>query len=594
MLCAALLAAVNRHVPRWLADTVAISAAGLTLAGSLWLLKVSAAQTIVYWFGGWIPRNGAAIGISLAIDPFGAGLAAFAALLVLAALITSIHYFDSIGTIYHVLMLSFLGAMTGFALTGDLFNLFVFFEMMSAAAFALCGYKTEEAGPLEGALNFAVTNTIGAFLALSGLGLLYGRTGALNFAQIARSIGTSSDGLVVTAFVLIFCGFGIKAALFPFHFWLADAHAVAPTPVCILFSGVMVELGLYAIARVYWTIFQASLSPHTRDVRALLVAIGIITAVVGALMSFAQRHIKRLLAFSTISHMGLLLIGVALLVPRALGGAAIYLLGHGTGKAGLFIGAGIILHRLGTVDELKLYGQGKKLSGMAAAIALLALGLCGVPAYSTFLGEVMIDSSAEKLGYSWISYIFIFASIVTGAAVLRVIGRLYFGWGPKRDQSRSQEGEVDEGQETTGQHGEVPIIMYGPLIFFLLLGIALNFVPGFRSANFVAAARFQDQAGYAARVLDFNTPPLPASGPLDPLLAGIIRGLVATLGAILLALATLFRDRLPVLRAEQMESWLARIMAPLRSLHSGIVGDYVAWLTFGVAGLGGLFFWLIR
>ena len=129
-------------------------------------------------------------------------------------------------------MLVFLAAMAGFCLSGDLFNLFVFFELMGAAAYALTGYKVEAQGPLEGALNFAVTNSVGAFLALTGLTLLYARTGALNLAQIGRALsGHPADGLVITAFVLLTAGLLIKGAVVPFHFWLDDAHAVAPTPV---------------------------------------------------------------------------------------------------------------------------------------------------------------------------------------------------------------------------------------------------------------------------------------------------------------------------------------------------------------------------
>src|SRR6185369_8985389 len=99
-------------------------------------------------------------------------------------------------------------------------------------------YKSEQPGPLQGALNFAVTNTIGAFLVLTGIALLYGRTGALNMAQIGRTLGSQADPLVLAAFTFLTCGFFVKAAVLPFHFWLADAHAVAPAPVCVLFSGI--------------------------------------------------------------------------------------------------------------------------------------------------------------------------------------------------------------------------------------------------------------------------------------------------------------------------------------------------------------------
>src|ERR1051326_3614368 len=120
--------------------------------------------------------------------------------------------------------------------------------------------------------------------------MLYARTGALNMAQIGRALSNQSDALVITAFVFILCGFYVKAAAFPFHFWLADAHAIAPTPVCLLFSGVMVELGVYAVARVYWSIFDGPFAVHRPAVMALLLTVGAITAILGAVMCFGQRH----------------------------------------------------------------------------------------------------------------------------------------------------------------------------------------------------------------------------------------------------------------------------------------------------------------
>src|SRR5438309_561007 len=425
LLAAAFLAAVNRHVPRWLADTFALLASISTCAGCALLMLQSSPQTIVYWFGGWAPRSGAAIGISFVIDPFGAGLAAFAAALVTLALIFSLRYFDSVGTLYHVLMMAFLGAMCAFCLTGDLFNLFVWFELMSAAAFALCGYKTEQAGPLEGSLNFAITNTIGAFLVLSGIGLLYGRTGALNMAQVGRSLGNTADGLVVVALVLILCGFAVKAALVPFHFWLADAHAVAPTPVCILFSGVMVELGLYAVVRVYWAVIDGPFAAHRAALRDLLLVVGALTAVVGGIMCFGQRHIKRLLAFSTVSHVGLMTIGFACLSYAGLAGTALYVVGHGLAKSALFIVSGILLHRFGTVDELELHGRGRELRFTGIVFVVAAFMLAALPPFISFAGEHSIEGAAEDLHQSWVAWAFFFSSVLTSGAVFRVAGRVF-------------------------------------------------------------------------------------------------------------------------------------------------------------------------
>src|SRR5579862_189022 len=253
----------------------------------------------VYWFAGFRPAHGVSIGIDFEAQPLSAGLACLAAVLVTAAMTFSWRYFEQASTWYHALMLTFLAGITGFCLTGDLFDLFVWFELMGVSAYALTAYRPEERGPIQGALNFAITNSVGAYLSLSGIALIYGRTGALNMAQIGVAIARHpADRLVVVAFVLVISGLLIKSAIVPFHFWLADAHAVAPTPVCVLFSGVMVELGLYAIARVYWSMFGQALG-HQHVITAVFVTLGLLTAIVGALFCFRERHLNRMVASST-------------------------------------------------------------------------------------------------------------------------------------------------------------------------------------------------------------------------------------------------------------------------------------------------------
>jgi Proton-conducting membrane transporter len=205
-----------------------------------------------------------------------------------------------------------LGTTPGAVSSSGTIALISFFVGLEVAAYALTAYRPEERGSLQGALNFAITNSVGAYLSLSGIALIYGRTGALNMAQIAAYIDRHPpDGLVTVAFLLVIAGLLIKSAIVPFHFWLADAHAVAPTPVCVLFSGVMAELGLYGIARVCWSVFGQALG-HREAISHVFVALGVLTAVVGALFCFRERHIKPLLPFSTISHAGMFLGGIAL------------------------------------------------------------------------------------------------------------------------------------------------------------------------------------------------------------------------------------------------------------------------------------------
>lgn len=592
LLVAAALAATS-SLPgvgrRRVADTVAIATAAAVTVMCVLLLLQAAGAPIVYWFGGWRPRHGVALGISFAIDPFGAGMAALAALLVTASLVFSWRYFVEIGNLYHVLMLVFLAAMAGFCLTGDLFDMFVFFELMGVAAFALTGYKIEEGGPLQGALNFAVTNSIAALVILSGVGLLYGRTGALNLAQIGHTLAAQpAGGLVIVAFVLITAGFFVKAAVVPFHFWLADAHAVAPTPVCVLFSGVMVELGLYAVARIYWTVFAGVLGAHETALRTVLVAAGVLTALLGAVMCPLQQHLKRLLAFSTVSHVGVFLLGIALLTPLGLTGTAIYVLGHALTKGTLFLCTGIVIHRFESVDIGHLHGRGRAIPYTGALFAVAGLALASVPPFGMSPGKGLIEDAAASAGYPWITVVLIVVSVATGGAVLRAAGQVFLGWGPREeDQAAAQEGDQKE-PETEQGRDKTPAVMYLPALALLVAAFVLGVLPGLGHRTEVAAAQFQNQSAYTAAVLGVHT----AQGhvaplePADPTVSSVLTGLGSAAGAVAFALLALFRRRLPAVLRQTVGSLVAPVIAALRAIQSGHVGDYVAWLTVGVAAFG--------
>jgi multicomponent Na+:H+ antiporter subunit D len=499
-----------------------------------------------------------------------------------------------VGTLYHALMLAFLGGMAGFALSGDLFNLFVSFELMGVSAYALTAYRIEERAPIQGAFNFAVTNSVGAFLALTGIGLLYGRTGALNMAQIGVALRHGpADGLVLAAFVLIIAGLLVKASIAPFHFWLADAHAVAPTPVCVLFSGVMVELGIYAAARVYWTVFDGALAPHRGTVRAVLLAMGLLTVVVGGLMCVGQHHLKRLLAFSTISHAGALLAGVALLTPLGLAGAAIGVVGHGLVKGALFLCTGVLLHREGTVDEGELMGRGRQVPVTGVLFAIGGLALAGLPPFATGMGKGLLEDSGSRLGLPWLMAVVVFGSVLTGGAVLRAAGRIFLGLGqpPRRSRADSAAHEGAETDSGHGQHsGRTPVVMVLPIVVLLGLALAVGLWPGLGAHAQDGAVRLQDRPAYAAAVIQGVQTAAPhapeAAEPADRTVAAVASGVGSALGALLVGLLSLQWRRLPraVLRgAMPVDGALSR----MRRLQSGHAGDYVTWVTAGVAALGG-------
>jgi multicomponent Na+:H+ antiporter subunit D len=580
---------------RRILDSVAIATSAVVAVMLLVIMIRVAHSDQAYWFAGFRPQHGIAIGIDFEVGPLSAGLACLAAVLVTAGMIFSWRYFERVATYYHVLMLTFLAGMTGFCLTGDIFDMFVWFELMGVSAYALTAYRPEERGSIQGALNFAITNSIGAYLTLSGIAVVYGRTGALNMAQIGQDIARHRpDGLVVVAFVLIITGWLIKSAIVPFHFWLADAHAVAPTPVCVLFSGVMVELGLYGIARVYWSMFGQALTGQTLENRATIthafLALGLVTTIVGALFCFRERHIKRLLAFSTISHAGMFLTGLALLSPLGLAGAAVSVAGHAMVKAALFLCTGIVLHRLGSVNEPALHGRGRTLRATGVVFTLAAFGLADLPPFATYLGKGWIEDASSARGMTWVIALLVFASAVVGAAVLRVAGGVFYGLGdpPSEDpqmarESSEETSETDEGKQRT------PLTMIIPPAVLVAAAAVIGLVPGLGSVVQAAAVRFQDQQAYNATVLHgahvaHVTAPF-AAGPAGVTVTDLVIGLGTAAGAVFLAAAALYWRRLPLLRRGFEPG--TGLVAPLRRFQSGVVNDYVTWIVIGVACLGG-------
>ena len=598
LVAAALLAARPILRDRELVRDLVAVAAAVTVAVMLLVLVLRTSGGSVYWFAGFRPTGGVAVGIDFEADPLNAGLACTGAVLMTAAMIFAWRYFPQVGTYFHVLMLTFLAGVCGFCLAGDVFDLFVWFELMGVSAYALTAYRPEERGPIQGALNFAITNSVGAYLSLTGIALIYGRTGALNMAQISRYVsGHPADGLVVIAFLFIITGLLVKAAIVPFHFWLADAHAVAPTPVCVMFSGVMVELGLYGIARMYWSVFGAALG-HRAAISHVFLALGVLTAIVGALFCFRERHVKRLLAFSTISHSGMFLAGFALLTPLGLAGAALSVLAHAFVKGALFLGAGIVLHRLHSVNETWLHGRGRHLRVTGVMFTLAALGLADLPPFGTFLGKGWITDSVG--GGPWLAAVFFACTVLTAGAVLRVAGGVFYGLGdpPAEDTRMAAEANEETGETESGRQ-RTPLTMLVPPCVLVALGVAAGIAamtPRWAAALESAATRFEDQRAYASLVLNGVRTAHPAAlypqAPATVTAVSLITALCSVAGAVLLALAALYWRRLPLLRRGYEPA--PGLAAATRRFQSGVINDYITWLVTGVAALGGILATIIR
>ena len=575
LLAAAVTAGLDHVTPQPVQDALVVAAAATTTALAFVLLWHSESHEVVHWFGGWKPQHGVALGIDFAVGPLAAGMCAVIGIVVTLALVYSLTFLREAARLFDALMLVALGAMCGFAMSGDLFNLFVWLELMGVSAYALTGFQVERLGPVQGAVNFAITNSLGGYLLAIGIALIYARTGALNLAQVGQTLAHgSAGGLVIVAMTLLFCGFLIKGAVVPFHLWAADAYAVAPAPVCAVLGGVMTDIGLIGVARLYWTVFAVPFG-HGHSVGDVLLWLGLVTAVLAGTMAFLQRHLKRMLAYSVVCHIGIMLAGIGLLDSSGLAGTELIFLAHALLTAGLFFVAGILHVDHARIDELHLRGRGRGCWALGLAWLAATIGLIGTPYVGIYLGHGLLDDGASALGRSWVPALLWLGSVLSGAALLRAGARIFLGWGEDDDPLLGKAIE-----EEPLQRNVLRPLLVGVALTAVVLGVAISLVPGLGQHAEYAADRFRDTSGYAAEVLRGRPMAPPPSLPLSihhTSLESLLYGTTATLVAFGLAFVAVHR-RLP--RA---------VVAPIRvlhALHSGVIGDYVTWVVVGTAVTG--------
>lgn len=424
---AALLPALFGARPR-LAWYAALAAAlATTVAAAVVAAALPAAGELRYAVGGWA----APLGIELRFDRIAAVTVAFGAVTALA--ITFSRTLTDSGprpVLFYTLVLVNLGGLNGFALAADLFNLFVFMELLSVSAYALVAATRQPRAALA-AIKYLLPGAVSSLLVLLAIGVLLALTGSLNMADVgARLAGVEAPAAVALALGALTVGFLVKAALFPLHFWLPDAHSAAPGPVSALLSALVVKVGVLGLLRTF-ELFGAAAGSGLLRLETLLTVLGAVAVVAGAVAAVVQHELKRMLAWSTVSNIGYIVLGLGLATTASVAGSIAHVFYHGLTKGGLFLAAAALVDRTGLHDIDDLRGLGHRMPWSATALSAGMIAVAGVPPTAGFVGKWQIALGALEGGRP-LPVTVLLVTVVLGGGLLalaygiRVINALFF------------------------------------------------------------------------------------------------------------------------------------------------------------------------
>jgi multicomponent Na+:H+ antiporter subunit D len=377
---------------------------------------------VVYRMGGWMPP----LGITLVYDPLSALIVLIANLVGLPALLFSTRYLDRYTGRwkYYTLFMLLLAGLNGVALTGDMFNLFVFLEIAAVSSYALVAFGTGEE-ELEAGFKYMVMGEIAGMMVLVSVALLYAKTSTLNMADMSRALQAVGQ-TPFTWFVLgtMLIGFATKMALMPFHSWLPDAHLSAPAPVSAVLSGVFVKvLGVYAMSRVVFNVFGLTRATAPTFFN-LLVGLGLFSLVAASLLAINQMNYKRLLAYSTISQIGYIVLGLGIGSYWAVVGALFHVLAHSVTKGLLFLASRSIERETGSREIGAISGLEKSMPVTSWSYIAGALSLAGVPPFAGFFSKLFIIVGAVAAKMYWLAIVAALFSVVTMGYLLKVINNV--------------------------------------------------------------------------------------------------------------------------------------------------------------------------
>jgi proton-translocating NADH-quinone oxidoreductase chain N len=439
---------VSAKSPRYIAPLALLAN---VILGTL-LVPQALREPIVVSIGGWEPP----FCINLVVGPLGIMLTLLISLVSFFIAVHAVAYVDKEPSDrYHMLFLLLVTGATGTVLTGDIFNLFVFFEILCISSYALTSYNRDREGT-EAGFKYLVQGTVGSTFILIAIALLYGRFGTLNMAHIAQRVPSAASFDLFVIFALFMVGFGVEAAVFPLNAWLPDAHSSAPATISAILSGIAIKAGLYAMARTAYTLF------HVSAWFVFLSALGVVTLVVGEVSAYRQREdVKRMLAYSSIGQVGLILFALGIATSAGIFGALFQLMNHALAKALLFLAVGYMIRKVGSKQLSSLGGLGRHMPITCLMFAIAAFSLIGLPPFAGFMSKLSIIyaavASEENILLAFVVIVLI-ATVVEAGYFFRLVQTLYFKEGPTL---------VRRGDAPLS--GLVPVVVLG--IFIVLIGI---------------------------------------------------------------------------------------------------------------------------
>jgi multicomponent Na+:H+ antiporter subunit D len=396
---------------------------------SFYFLYITRENVFVYQVGGWEPINKIPIGIYMVMDGFTAIVVCIINLIGFLSAVYSISYIKkyTAENYYYALFCLMIAGMNGVVISGDLFNIFVFLEISVISAYALVAFGVEK-NELEASFKYQVLGGIASFLILFGIGFIYWKAKTLNIADIKEAFSTGYDKTYyLFVQILILSGFGLKAAIMPFHAWLPDAHSSAPSPISAMLSGVLIKaVGIYVIIRLFFNMFAIS-----EGMSILITTLGTLSMVIGVFLAIGQWDIKRLLAYHSISQMGYVILSVGIgmiLISRgvrnevaalAIAGGIFHLINHAAFKGLLFLNAGAIEYTIGTRNLQEMGGLSKQMPVTAATSFTASMAISGIPPFNGFFSKLIIIIAAIMAKFYLLALLAVIVSIITLASFLK-------------------------------------------------------------------------------------------------------------------------------------------------------------------------------